>query len=70
MEKYCGIKNVCMILQNDIEELNGFLLLENLTWITLFDRMMSEVPFQRKGIGIYLRESTMGKSFYKRMEKI
>ena len=33
--------------------LNGFLLLENLTWITLFDRMMSEVPFQRKGIYIY-----------------
>lgn len=54
IEKNTELKNACMILQNDIEEsLNGFLLLENLTWITLFDRMMSEVPFQRKGIYIY-----------------
>ncbi len=48
------LNEVLFILKDDIQHsLRGFLLLQNLTWIVLFDRMLKEIPFQKKGIYIY-----------------
>ena len=48
------LNNALFILKDDIRNsLIGFLMLQNLTWIVLFDRMLKEIPFQKKGIYIY-----------------
>ena len=48
------LKHVCTILKNDFEEsLGGKILLENLTWIFLFENLFKTIPYQRKGIYIY-----------------
>lgn len=48
------LNHVCIILKNDFEEsLGGKILLENLTWIFLFENLFKSIPYQRKGVYIY-----------------